>query len=228
MPPEVLISTRILSAAAAARIKRAGLQLLEADLIYTEPIPFEWPELNQFSHIAFTSSRAVEAWFKVSDIDGLVPAAISGKTRHTLAGFTKAEIVAAADARSLGQTLHQSAKGKILSVLHPCSQIRLPDLQQELGKTGHHYSPLPVYATLERPVRFSVEPSAVLFFSPSAVNVFFSQNPFNPQTCYACIGSTSRAAVLKRFPEALCLIPGEPDPEQLIDITIDKINKKTI
>jgi uroporphyrinogen-III synthase len=228
MLPDILISTRFLSDHSAARIRRAGLQLIEADLISTEPIPFEMPDLSLFSHIAFTSARAVSAWFHVSDTAGLITAAISGKTLQSIASYTHIEVVSAVNARQLAQALHHSANGKILSVLHPCSDIRLPDLEQELQKFGHRYSPLPVYKTMDKPQQFSVNPAAVLFFSPSAVNVYFSENSFHPQTCYACIGSTTRSAVLDRFPEAICLVAGEPDPEQLTDLVINKIIKKII
>lgn len=228
MPTDILVSTRILSDLSAARIRRAGLQLIEAELITTEPIPFQMPDMSLFSHIAFTSSRAVSAWFHVSDTAGLIPAAISGKTLQLLASYTHIDVVSAVNARQLAQALHHSANGKILSVLHPCSNIRLPDLEQELQKFGHRYSPLPVYKTMDKPQQFSVNPAAVLFFSPSAVNVYFSENSFHPQTCYACIGSTTAASVLDQFPEAIVLIPEEPDPELLVNMTINKINENKI
>jgi len=52
-----------------------------------------------------------------------------------------------------------------------------------------------VYTTVKTPVKFDKDMDGIIFFSPSAVNSFFSVNHIKPQTVCFAIGQTTANAL---------------------------------
>ena len=107
----------------------------------------------------------------------------------------------------------------VKEVVFFCSRIRRDELPALMKKAGISVHEVIVYDTRETPVVMNTDYDAVLFFSPSAVNSFFSVNHLNPETVCFTIGNTTSKA-LSGFTGNLILTSPSPAQEEMIDLLI--------
>jgi uroporphyrinogen-III synthase len=209
MVPCKVLSTRRLDPSLVDQAKKSGVELTQQDFISITPIISNelaqeikpWIEKNDTTYAIFTSINGVEAvkyyleqWGDTNTPDWKV-FCISGKTREavtvTLPG---APIMATAEyGATLAQYILQHSEVK--EVLFFCGNKRreeLPSLLREAGITVHE---IVVYQTEETPVVIQEDVDGVLFFSPSAVNSFFSTNELKKDTVCFAIGTTTTDAL---------------------------------
>jgi uroporphyrinogen-III synthase len=96
-------------------------------------------------------------------------------------------------------------------------------LPSELNKNGIDVEELIVYNTIEKPQTVSKNYDGILFFSPSAVRSFFSNNNLKTETTVFAIGKTT-AAEVKKFSNNTIIISDIPDTEKLINEVIQYFN----
>jgi len=77
-----------------------------------------------------------------------------------------------------------------------CGSIRREELPEVLRENHIHWEEHVVYETILNPKEFQQEFDGVLFFSPSGVESFFSNNKLSGATAF-CIGSTTAKALEK-------------------------------
>ncbi|MDR0791785.1 MAG: uroporphyrinogen-III synthase [Chitinophagaceae bacterium] len=171
-------------------------------------------------NVVFTSVNAVEATIKNFDkMPDWKIACIGGATRQAVASFLGEDKIAttALNAKQLAQKIID--KKNIQSVVFFCGKRRLDLLPETLIKSGIEVREINVYNTINTPHKIDKLYDGILFFSPSAVQSFFSLNKLNPQTIIFSIGTTTTAAI-----EACCanrvITCKLPEKEQIIELVI--------
>jgi uroporphyrinogen-III synthase len=80
------------------------------------------------------------------------------------------------------------------SFLHLCGNRKLPDFGLGMQAENIKYCETIVYQTHLVPRKQNPEPTGVLFFSPSGVESYLSNNSIGNSWCF-CIGNTTASAV---------------------------------
>lgn len=96
-----------------------------------------------------------------------------------------------------------------------CGDLRREELPTTLRDAGFRVNELVVYRTKVTPSIVGRHYRGVVFFSPSAVESFFSMNGLKPETVLFAIGRTT-AATIKRFCSNPVVVSEQPDAAILI------------
>jgi len=167
----------------------------------------------------FTSANAVTAIGNtVTAIGNAAPwkiFCISGATRRAAAErFGEKAIAGVADsAVELAAMIIGSEPPKECWFF--CGDKRREDLPERLKTAGWQVHEVVVYHTILTPQHIAKPYDAILFFSPSAVESFFSMNAIAPQVRLFAIGKTTAAAIHDKCPNPVS-ISERPDEQILI------------
>jgi uroporphyrinogen-III synthase len=101
-----------------------------------------------------------------------------------------------------------------------CGDQRLDILPDNLRNNGIELKELIVYSTLLKPVKLKEQPEIILFFSPTAVNSFFSMNEIPSGSTVIAMGTTT-AAALKQKTEHPVIISPEADKTFVVNMALD-------
>jgi len=203
-----VLSTKKLEPSLIQIAKQNGIEIIEQEAIRVNPIlsKEKWEEIFQLlqskkQFAAFTSSNAVLALKTYFD-DYKNPFevrwnvfSLSGKTKNALEeslGNFGVIVGTADDSRALAGKIIQRQVDEIIFF---CGNKRRDDLPQILKAAGINVHEVVVYETEEIPTRSNQHFDAVLFFSPSAVQSFFSVNQLNSHTVCFAIGQTTADSI---------------------------------
>jgi uroporphyrinogen-III synthase len=169
----------------------------------------------------FTSAHGVEA---VAECLFHLPtwkiACINGKTKKTAEHyFDEKDIIASAPNAA---ALIKELDGKIQEpVLFFCGNLRLDTIPNWLKDTGTQFEEIQVYKTEFTPHDIqNKKPAAVLFFSTSAVESFFSINTLPAETVCFAIGKTTAAALSQKLSNRI-IVSAQPDKAALVELVIN-------
>jgi uroporphyrinogen-III synthase len=109
---------------------------------------------------------------------------------------------------------------KVKEAVFFCGDQRMYILPDKLKKNGIQLTELIVYDTRLTPERIEEWPDAILFFSPTAVESFFSINELSTETIVFVIGKTTEAAV-KKFTAAPVIISPLPDKAFVFNMAME-------
>ena len=139
------------------------------------------------SVIAVTTQLTVAPSWKIFSI--------GGATKDALLHFFDASSIvgSAKNATLLSEKI--IAYGAIKEVVFFCGNRRMNHLPEKLGDAGITVKELTVYQTVGTPVATTKEYEGILFFSPSAVESFFSINTIPVHTILFSIGESTTAAI---------------------------------
>ncbi len=143
----------------------------------------------------FTSGNAVE---RVADILGEDPKwevfCIDGSTKDKVARFFGVDSVkgSAPDGEALAKEI---IRQRVRNVVFFCGEARLDTLPRMLSAEGVEVLEIVVYKTVATPSATGKEYDGVVFFSPSAVDSYFSMNQPSAATVLFSIGATTSAAI---------------------------------
>lgn len=115
----------------------------------------------------------------------------------------------------------------IKNVIFFCGDKRRDDLPGNLIKNGIGVDEVIVYKTIETPIALTKQYDGILFFSPSAVQSFFSKNSINENTKVFAIGSTT-ANVVNHFTQHPVIIAETSRKENLVQLVINHFSKSNI
>ncbi|MBL7711872.1 MAG: uroporphyrinogen-III synthase [Chitinophagaceae bacterium] len=222
-----ILSTAVLPEAQMLQLEQAG--------ILCEQIPFISIQQSvsaevrsaidrasrQQKAVVFTSVNAVAP--VVAALAGKIPDwqvfCISGATRMAVEQYFGADKVAgsADDAASLEQKI--SVPGPAAEVLFFCGNKRMDTLPGLLSGRGIRVEEYQVYTTTLSPVRLDKSYDAILFFSPSGVESYLSENEMAQDTVLFTIGHTTAKAVKSSLPNKVIVSP-EPGKKQLTETVI--------
>lgn len=173
--------------------------------------------------VIFTSANSVQ---QVTALLSKRPqwqiACLEGATQQAVISFFGSEAIryAAANATLLAEKL---IAGKVQRVLFFCGNNRLHHLPDALNEAGIGLEELVVYETQATPAPITGSYDAVLFFSPSAVDSFYSLNTLPVSTMLFAIGDTT-AMRLRKYSDHNLFVSPEPTPEALIQLVLKYVH----
>lgn len=204
-----------------AAAKGIGLDVLS--FIHTEPI--ESVEVQQEIEnalilsvtVVFTSMNAVEAVaeFLFDEQPDWEIYCLGNTTRQLVKKYFGERSVAgtAEGATALAQKIIEDETTG--SVLFFCGDQRRDELPQLLRQQDIEVNEIVVYQTIAVPHKLTKYYTAVLFFSPSAVESFFSVNKAADKTIFFAIGNTTASAIRKHTTNRV-LVGEAPGKEELV------------
>jgi len=201
--------------------------LVEEDFITTEPLINEVVEkeiqkvVSKKINVIFTSINAVNA---VAEQINQAPQwevfTISDKTKKAvIQQFPKSKIIASA---SYGKDLVEKilSRKDISDLVFFSGNKRMDTIPERLKSAGISLHEIIVYTTILSPKRIDDDYDGILFFSPSAVESFFSINKIPKQTILFSIGNTTTHA-LKAYSENKIITSDFQSVEQVINLAND-------
>jgi len=226
---KTVLSTRSLSEKDIAYARSLDLEIQCEDFIEVKIISFDDAGFlkNDFDSVVFTSSNAVKAlmeksgykeWLKSKNIFS-----ISGKTNEELLKSGIHAVTIANDAETLANKIVQGELSK--NILHPCGNLTLDILKTKMNQSNIKYHPLIIYKIKLKSIKLEKEYDAVLFFSPSGVESFFTANKLGEQTIVCCIGERTVKTLKEKQALSKIIIPDFPSPESMIEVTANYFQK---
>ncbi|WP_276133135.1 uroporphyrinogen-III synthase [Polluticoccus soli] len=148
---------------------------------------------------------------------------ISGQTLE--AAKSRLNGVEILDCAETGEKLAAKIKthSRVKELVFFGSNIRTPALAIGLAGSGISLREIFLYKTEQGPVKISKDYNGVLFFSPSAVNSFFSENGAGDKTTFFAIGTTT-ATALSGYGDQV-ITSNEPSQESVINKLIEYYNR---
>lgn len=216
---KTVLSTKKLTAGQRELLLNAGIGLVEKDFIAIEPLAFEIENIPQ--HLIFTSKNAVKAVLKHHKLKALKlqkVLCVGSKTKAFLEenGFN---VVETADSGAeLGARILKNYTDK--KFLFFCGKRRHPDLSKMLKKEGVPLEEIEVYNTDLASVKIDRNFDGILFFSPSAVQSFCSENNLFDTIAF-CIGDTTATEVKKYTKDYI--VASKPTIENVIVQAVKKL-----
>ena len=120
------------------------------------------------------------------------------------------------EGRNAGELAQKIIIQGIKEIVFFCGDKRREDLPAMLKHAGIILHEVFLYRTIETPYKIEDEVDAVMFFSPSAVNSFFTLNQLNNHTVCFAIGQTT-ADTISEFTENKIIVCESPDQEKMIE-----------
>jgi uroporphyrinogen-III synthase len=214
-----IASARILKPELKQKALELGFKINDYDLLkysYSQNLQ-QYITSGQSMPFVFTSVHGVKALVDFADKSGL---SFKGKEAYCIKGQTSeradkagfAVKATAIDGKTLAQQIldHQEA-----AVMHFSANIRRDELKHILTENGVKYHVCEAYHKEKCAVKF--EPfDAVMFFSPSQIDVFFEKNELDANTPAFCIGETT-AGHLASFQHKSIIIAGQPSVESVLE-----------
>jgi uroporphyrinogen-III synthase len=225
-----ILSTRSLPSALINKGAENNIRIDQVALISTEKIQTEETiskvlDLIEEKIVAvFTSNNAVDAvgemLLRQSPEWQIFCTAGSTKTRVTEV-FSKSNIVATAmDAAHLSEKIVESGYKNITFF---CGTQRRNELPLTLREHKIALVEIPVYETITHSKKIESDYDGIMFFSPSAVEIFFSNNTTSNAAVLFAIGETT-AASIKQYSSNKVITSSFPAKEALLDTVVYYFN----
>lgn len=239
MAKHKVLSTKKLEPPLIELAKENGIEIIEQEFISIKPIRNQetYDRIIEFvnnktQNIALTSANAVDvlnSYMHFSDTYLVVDwniFCLSGKTKQAIlnALLLRKNIVGEAnDATELANKI--IAKG-VKEIIFFCSNKRREELPAALNKANIKVHEVILYETAETPVTVDKDFDAVLFFSPSGVQSFFSANELNEDSICFAIGRTTATSVAT-FTQNSIVKSTAPDPKKMVEELIEYFKHET-
>jgi uroporphyrinogen-III synthase len=219
-----LLSTAALSPELVEEAAQKGMMLEAEAYISIEPVLGEAlgariMELGRQPLVAvFTSTNAVEAIGRTGGWGWMI-FCTSGATQRLVAERFGADAIAgtADSAAGLAAQIIRVAPDAVYFFCGDQRRDELPDLLKETGLTIHE---VVVYRTLLTPRKAKRDYAGIAFFSPSAVESYFSLNTVADDVTLFAIGRTTAAAIQARC-SCPVIISDRPGKDALIHTMTD-------
>ena len=230
-----IVSTKALNKEVVYKAGAQDILIDEIPFITTAPINTEELKktlksfLQQNITAVFTSKNAVQAFDQI--VNAEVPwkiFCIGQSTKDIVSKiFGEEKILGTADnASELSDVILQDKE--IKKVIFFCGKQRREELPQKLKGEAIEVEEIVVYETMETPQKLSRKVyDGILFFSPSAVNSFFSLNKINEQTQVFAIGKTTGDAIYKHLKREI-IIAETPSEENILELVISHFSTTKI
>ena len=203
-----VLSTKKLSPSQRNLLLHAGLGFVEYDAISVTPISFDAPQ--NIENAIFTSSHAVKV-VENSKITIENPFCVGEKTKSLLVENGQKVAKTAQNASELAHFIVKKHKNE--QFLYFCGNRRREELPKILSENKVSFSEVVVYQTDLNLKRFDRTFDGILFFSPSGVESFTSENKIE-NTIAFCIGETT-ATEARRYADTI-VIANTPTVESVI------------
>jgi len=180
-------------------------------------------------NVVFTSANAVDAVRAlVTDVKPRwTMFCIEGNTRKAVSKyFGESEIKGTGkDAGTLAEAIVNEKS--IKEIVFFCGNIRRDELPEKLTEAGITVKEIVVYDTTEKPKTITEQYDAILFFSPSGVNSFFSVNKIEPDAVLFAIGDTTGNAIKEQTKNKI-VVSEKPSKKYVLTKAIQYFQKQLI
>lgn len=210
---KTVLSTKKLKPGQKELLLNSGIGLVERDFIAIVPLDFELKSIPE--NLIFTSKNAVKAILDHQDLKKLQEKnifCVGSKTAEFLKenGFHKVSEIA-----DYGSDLAEKilSKYKAEEFLFFCGRKRNPDLPERLKEADVNFAEVEVYDTQPSPKKYDRIFDGLLFFSPSGVQSYCSENKISGSVVF-CIGKTT-ASEAKKHTEKV-IVANKPSVENVL------------
>lgn len=207
-----LLSTKLLEPHQKELLLNAGFGLVEKDFISILPLQFQLNEIPE--NLIFTSKNAVKAILKLQRLEELKQKkvfAVGEKTGRFLQEQGFNVTTTSHYGEDLAEKIVAHQRGE--KFLFFCGKKRNPNLPEKLKKNGVTFEEIEVYDTVFTPTKIDRIFDGVLFFSPSGVTSYCSENKLVNSAAF-CIGKTTASEAKKHTDNIV--IASEPSVENVI------------
>jgi uroporphyrinogen-III synthase len=229
-----ILSTRPLESGILQEAQDNGIDIscisfIETKNILDDLIEKEISEIAKLQHtIVFTSMNAVEA--VIESLNNTKPTwdiyCMGGTTKQLIVNYFGADAIKGVgrDAHSLGQQIIDANEKEVTFF---CGNIRRDELPHLLSEENIQVKEIIVYETALIPQKIVKDYDGILFFSPSAVESFFSVNTIKSVTTLFAIGETT-AKTISTYTSNTIIISDSPEKNSLAKKAIDYFSKAEI
>lgn len=226
-----ILSTRPLGESLLEAVQEQGIGVDVISFIETEPIQtIEVQQeieqaLAKTAVVVFTSMNAVEAVAGYMDEkpDWRIYCIGGATQRLVKENFGQGAIAGtASDAAELAELIVEEDSDD--EIIFFCGDQRRDELPSVLEANGLALEEIVVYQTIAVPQKVSKTYNGILFFSPSAVDSFFSANKVNGSTLLFAIGHTTARAINKHTAGKV-IVSDEPGKEYLVEKMLEIFGK---
>ncbi len=222
-----IVSTRVLSSPKVAQLEMKGWSFVQHDFISKViQLPDTITPNTLKKNIVITSITGAKAFAQFLDQldlerEDFKVFCISRGTKEYATALGLAIQGSAPNASGLADVI--LGHSEVKSVTHICSNLRRDELSEKLRSRSVEVHDIVVYQTVHTPVKLNAVYDAVLFFSPSAIDSFLSQNDLRQVPCF-CIGATT-AAHAKNKGYRTAIIAEAPSEDFLLEKVITYYTK---
>lgn len=222
-----ILCTRPVEKTQVEKAKQKGVSLESFSFIETEAIQnieiqqeIEWASVEEAT-VVFTSMNAVES--VTAMLDDFVPAwriyCMGNKTKQLVSAYFGEEAITdtADNASELADKIIENEESE--EIIFFCGNQRRDELPVKLRQHQIGVNEIMVYETITIEHTIDKVYDGILFFSPSAVESFFSKNTLPEHTVLFAIGNTT-AKTIHRFCSNRIMISEQPGKDELIDQAI--------
>jgi uroporphyrinogen-III synthase len=192
-----IASTKILSSSQREELLNTNFEVYEADFIKTTSIDFDFNTIND--NLIFTSQNAAQSVLLYSKHEDLIPKlreknvfCVGIKTKALLEenGFNVVVYVDyASDLAEIITLIYSNESYTFFS-----GNLRKETIPKALKEANIQLNEIQVYETTLTPHKLEVPVEGLLFFSPSGVESYLSENKIKKEVCF-CIGETTAEAL---------------------------------
>lgn len=220
---KTVLSTKMLSPSQKELFLNSGLGLVEYNALKIELLDVKIP--FNYSNYIFTSKNAVKAFLNqvnTLDLSRYNVFCVGEKTKSLLEenGLNVQEM--AENASELAETLTKKYQNE--SFLFLCGNKRRDELPDTLKKYNIQYKELEVYHTHLNPKKFQRDFDGILFFSPSGIRSYLSENFLGNSTLF-CIGNTTASEAQKHSKNII--VANKPTVENVLVQAIKEMSFPT-
>jgi len=182
-----VLSTKNLKENQKLLLLNAGISLVQYAAIKIDYLPIEC--LTDIENVIFTSQNAVKAFFENVPSRAIDNCFCVGKKTKSMLEENGQNVVKMTEyASELADYLVKNHKNDSFQFF--CGNIRSDEIPSKLKENNINFKEVEVYKTTLNPKKFERQFDAVLFFSPSGVRSFVSENKINNSKAI-CIGNTT-------------------------------------
>ena len=195
--PIKIASTKILSSSQREELLNTNFEVYEADFIKTTSIDFDFNTIND--NLIFTSQNAAQSVLLHSKHEDLIQKlreknvfCVGIKTKALLEenGFNVVVYVDyASDLAEIITLIYSNESYTFFS-----GNLRKETIPKALKEANIQLNEIQVYETTLTPHKLEVPVEGLLFFSPSGVESYLSENKIKKEVCF-CIGETTAEAL---------------------------------
>jgi len=192
-----ILSTKKLSTVQKDQLLQEGVCVVDYDAIAITFLDFEAPEV--IDNAIFTSQQAVRSFLEKSQ--GVLSIkncfCVGAKTKILLEENGLKVIEIGQNATELAQNIAKNYKNCVFYYF--CGTIRREELPKALKSEKISLFEVKTYKTVLKTKKFDQNWDGILFFSPSGVASYISENKPQTNTRAFCIGQTTAASAKEHF-----------------------------
>ncbi|AOZ99167.1 uroporphyrinogen-III synthase [Flavobacterium commune] len=215
-----ILSTKTLSAEQRQVFLNANIDLLEQDFIEIKHSVFELDKIN--SNLIFSSQNAVlslveQNGWEILKSKSVFCVGIKTKELLELHGFkVEAYMDYASELAEIITLIYNKESYTFFS-----GNLRKETLPKALKNAGITFNEIEVYQTKLAPFKISIQEKfdGILFFSPSAVESYLTDNKLKNEICF-CIGETTASALENKTKNII--VAEQPTIEDVIESILEE------